>query len=277
MNREEQLGWEDRWARPAAAAAAAGALLPVAAQFVQASAFSGTAGKKRAYLVALSENMGTAWAGRVVLAVSYFFVAAALLYLLQCTRHRRPNVIPGIAGLAVLFPVLLTVGGVLSQLELNDVAEAFVDTGARSEGRADKLLDDQSTTPGFFVIAGALSLGFTLVVVSLNAMRAGLLSRFMGVLGIVTGAFGVLSPGGAVILQVFWLGALAVLFAGRWPGGRGPAWESGQEEPWPRMADQRAEMLRQQEAAQAEEGRPDEPGEEERPRRQSRKRRKKRS
>jgi hypothetical protein len=35
------------------------------------------------------------------------------------------------------------------------------------------------------------------------------------------------------VVQIFWLGAMGVLFMNRWPGGRGPAWETGEAEPWP--------------------------------------------
>ena len=43
------------------------------------------------------------------------------------------------------------------------------------------------------------------------------------------------------ILQVFWLGALGVLFLGRWPNERGPAWDTGDPDPWPTAAELRAE------------------------------------
>jgi hypothetical protein len=42
-----------------------------------------------------------------------------------------------------------------------------------------------------------------------------------------------------VILQAFWLGAVGALFLGNWPGGRGPAWESGEPDPWPSAAERR--------------------------------------
>src|SRR5436190_17605633 len=65
-------------------------------------------------------------------------------------------------------------------------------------------------------------------------MRAGLLSRFMGVLGLILGALFVLPLIASPIIQLFWLLALGALFMGLWPGaGRGPAWESGEAEPWP--------------------------------------------
>jgi hypothetical protein len=35
------------------------------------------------------------------------------------------------------------------------------------------------------------------------------------------------------IIQSFWLAAIAVLIAGRWPNGVPPSWRSGKAEPWP--------------------------------------------
>jgi hypothetical protein len=58
----------------------------------------------------------------------------------------------------------------------------------------------------------------------------------MGIIGIVTGALLVLPLSPLPVVQIFWLGALAALFLGRWPGGRGPAWETGEAVPWPSAA-----------------------------------------
>ena len=87
------------------------------------------------------------------------------------------------------------------------------------------------------------------VVICLNAMRIGLLTRFMGVLGVICGALivlPILSP--LPIVQTFWLGAMAVLLAKRWPSGVPPAWTSGEATPWPSQAEarekRRAEMQR---------------------------------
>ena len=71
-------------------------------------------------------------------------------------------------------------------------------------------------------------------------MRAGLMSRFMGVLGIIVGALYVIPLGGPQIIQVFWIGAMGMLIADRWPGERGPAWDTGEAIPWPSGAELRA-------------------------------------
>jgi hypothetical protein len=41
------------------------------------------------------------------------------------------------------------------------------------------------------------------------------------------------------IIQAFWLGAVGALYLGNWPGGRGPAWETGHADPWPTAAERR--------------------------------------
>jgi hypothetical protein len=69
----------------------------------------------------------------------------------------------------------------------------------------------------------------------LRARRVGLLSPFMSILGVIAGALLVLQlvPLVPVIIQAFWLGAVGVLYLDKWPRGRGPAWDSGESEPWP--------------------------------------------
>ena len=85
----------------------------------------------------------------------------------------------------------------LNQLELNDVADEFVSTvGDRSNKAAndlaEDLLKDRNKLGGALAQGGTLCLALSFVLVSLNAMRAGLLSRFMGILGIIVGVLLVL-------------------------------------------------------------------------------------
>jgi hypothetical protein len=63
----------------------------------------------------------------------------------------------------------------------------------------------------------------------------------MAILGVIAGALMVLRlmPLVPEIIQAFWLGAMGALFLGLWPGGRGPAWETGQPDPWPSAAQRR--------------------------------------
>ena len=81
---------------------------------------------------------------------------------------------------------------------------------------------------------GVFALGLAFVLLSLNAMRVGLLTRFMGVLGIIVGVLFIVPLGSSLpIVQAFWLIALGALFLGYWPPGRPPAWATGEAQPWP--------------------------------------------
>jgi hypothetical protein len=63
----------------------------------------------------------------------------------------------------------------------------------------------------------------------------------MSILGVVAGALFVLQllPLVPIVVQAFWLGAIGSLYLGNWPGGRGPAWETGEPDPWPTPAQRR--------------------------------------
>jgi hypothetical protein len=87
------------------------------------------------------------------------------------------------------------------------------------------------------------------VLVSLNAMRVGLLSRFMGYLGIFAGILTIAAITPVPVVAGYWLVALAVLFLGRWPTGTPPSWRSGKAEPWPSTQQLREDAARQREAA----------------------------
>jgi hypothetical protein len=181
-----------------------------------------------------------------------------------------------IGPLVVLGPLLLAVAQVISQIDGIDLADRFYDA-PRTEQRAEDLLDERNALAIGLGSAGQLAVAFAFVFVSLSAMRVGLLSRFLGILGIIIGALTIvpLFPGGASVIQIFWLGALAAVFVGVIPN-RGPAWESGTAEPWPTAAElrERRHGLADDRPAEEEE----EAGDEQQPasRRKSRKRRRNR-
>ena len=88
-----------------------------------------------------------------------------------------------------------------------------------------------------------LAIGF--VMIALNAMRIGLLTRFMGYLGIFTGVLVLFPIGSPVpVVQGFWLITLGYLLSGRWPTGVPPAWRSGRPEPWPSSQELREQRIR---------------------------------
>jgi hypothetical protein len=153
-------------------------------------------------------------------------------FLAVATRARRPE----LRRWVVYLPI---VGGVLAGLAffLREVAQMVhahdVLDGPRTVAEATKFggLLIFASALGFF---GQLATAGGYVLVSLHAMRAGLLTRILGTLGIGAGVFTILPilPFGP-LLQLLLQAALALMFFRVWMGGIPPAWESGKAEPWP--------------------------------------------
>ncbi|MGE5636139.1 MAG: DUF4386 family protein [Nocardioidaceae bacterium] len=252
MNHAEQLSWERRWGRPAAAACLITIALVVAYQVLFLSVvFSGGPDTDAERLLAIDGEAGAFLASSVMQALSYVTLASVLWYLLQVTRYRRKELPGWSVYLVWLGAALLVIAGLLGTFDRLDIADQFASggptEGRAAERRADRLIDDQGAAlPSALGLAGTLALAFSLVIVCLNALRAGVLSRFLGIIGIILGALYVLPFfGGPFIVQIFWLGALTAVFLGFWPGGRGPAWDSGEAQPWPSFAETRQRAVRE--------------------------------
>jgi hypothetical protein len=246
VTNEEQLRWERRHGPLAAVAALLAAAL-VIAQFAvtQAVVFGDRPDGDRGFLIEIDQHAGALVVSAVLQAVGAVSLGVVFWYLFRATRHRREQLPGWLVGVVYAGPLLFAAAGVLGVIDRIDIADQFVSgeptTGKEGEERADDLLKSPSGVTVGFGFAGTLSIAILFVLISMNAMRAGLLSRFTGVMGIIVGALVVLPlvPGGSIVLQIFWLGAVGALFLGRWPGGRGPAWDSGQAEPWPTAAQRR--------------------------------------
>jgi hypothetical protein len=191
----------------------------------------------------IHHKAGSLILGGVILAIGYFALLPALGYLYRATKARRPEFPRAVLVLALIGPALLGVAAVVFQITLTSKAGDFAASADHTRHAVDEV-----TKAGLLrgvqilQLPGTLCLAFALVLLALNAMRAGLLTRFMGVLGIITGAALVLLPQNPIV--VFWLLALGVLFARRWPQGMPPAWVTGTAVPWPsaaEIAEQRAQ------------------------------------
>jgi hypothetical protein len=102
-----------------------------------------------------------------------------------------------------------------------------------------------------FSLGGRLGLAFALIYCCLHAMRAGLLSRFWGSLGMALGA-GVLLL--LVQFTLIWFLYFALLVAGWIPGGRPPAWAAGRAIPWPTPGEKASAELETESAAEQKTG-----------------------
>jgi hypothetical protein len=248
---EAQREWEARAGRPAAAAAIASLVFFLVSGFYLSAALDERPDETRDLLVAADRESGDFVVFGVLQGIALIALIGVLYYLYRATRNRRSQIPQAALVLGILGPVTAAVVAVLRQVELTHLASDFVAAGPRTEDRADDLLSG-----GTFGLYGGVGLGaniavgFSMILIALNSMRAGLLSRFMGILGIIVGVFYVI-PLGVQLIQIFWLGALAALFLDRWPGGRGPAWESGEAIRWP-SAQERAAAMQEERGEQPE-------------------------
>jgi hypothetical protein len=176
-----------------------------------------------------------------------------LVFLYRSTAARAPQVgkIPLIA--AVAGSVLLVVSALVATVSLTLDVRAFADAANQSEQAArDVFASPVRDVGNYLSVLGRLALVIAIVTTSLNAMRVGLLTRFMGVLGIIVGVLFIIPQleGQIPFVKIVWLLGLALLFLQRWPKAMPPAWVTGEAQPWPTQQEIREARI----AAQAERG-----------------------
>lgn len=169
-------------------------------------------------------------------AIGTILIAFVLGFLFRATQARRPETARFILLLALVGPILYGIGPLISAASAVFNASSYVADGRFSTVAAH---DAIRTGTGIAVAQGFVGLGqlataAAIVLISLNAMRAGLLPRFLGVLGCIVGALLILPAffGPPAIVQSFWLVALGLLILGR-VRAVPPAWATGRAQPWP--------------------------------------------
>ncbi|MBU3673607.1 MAG: hypothetical protein FGM34_00920 [Solirubrobacteraceae bacterium] len=185
--------------------------------------------------------------GAVIYGIGSLLIFGAFVYLFKATRARNPRftqlaLVAGAAGI-----VMFAVGRTTAEISRYIGASGFA-------GGGNQAASDALTGGSFFVAQiiwqlGAFAAGFGFVLLGLNAMRAGLLTRFMGVLAMIVGVTFILPIDQQGVIRAFWLIALGFLLALKWPGGAPKAWLTGEAEPWPSAAEQRAQRAAAAEAA----------------------------
>jgi len=207
-------------------------------------------GRISAFAVEIGQHPWVPIVGAVVYGLGSLAIFFAMAYLFRAARARRPGM-PQIALiLAAVGSVGFGVGRAVSEVARYLGARSFVDAVDKTNSAATDALSPTATLVGQLIWeTSALALGFGIAIISLNAMRVGLLTRFMGVLGVIVGVAvaPILPIDQQGIIRVFWLAALGMLFLGRLPSGTPKAWATGQAEPWPSQQ----QLREQREAARA--------------------------
>jgi hypothetical protein len=183
-------------------------------------------------------------AGSVLATIAILALMLVLLLLADAIRFRRPDswkiarplVLYGGIALAVV-----SVGHqIVSAIEThnfavgNDFSNHAVDN-ALTKGTPNMIIDYLDLLAGLSFAAGMIG-------TVINGLRVGLLPRWMGILGMITGVLIFLPIGGATleVIPAFWMVMMGILYVGKWPNEEPPAWLSGEARPWPSRAQQRA-------------------------------------
>lgn len=260
---QDQLDWEARVRPRAAAIAALSGLLVIAGLVIAGVATQdqptallldslqnleaeGPIGAQETVHVAdfeyTSDNIGSILPSILMLAFGIGGIGLTVSFLGRLTYARRP----ALPRFAMPMPA---VGAAVAGIGI--ITVFFAQQGWHDDVLAgDRTVDLVRERPSLEGIGYAVELlglfvfAVGAVLVSLNAMRAGLLTRTMGILGMFSGGAIVLFGPSQPLLPL-WTMFLAPLFLGRWMGGQPPAWRTGKEEPWPTAAALREERMRE--------------------------------
>jgi hypothetical protein len=261
---EETLADEQRRRLPAAVAAIAAGILTLGGGALAALVYSDLPTVQ--VIAALREHLGPAspqpglkalqvrWYDdnavklilvSIVLALAAAAIGVALSHLYRSTKARRPALAPGVLYAAIGGAALVAISGVVQAIGVTIQASAFADSSTQTAAAARDVLRSPAIVAALALRQlGVFGLGFAFVLLALNGMRAGLLTRFMGVLGMIVGVLFIIPLGSSLpIVQAYWLVALGVLFLGRWPAGQPPAWVTGEAQPWPTQQELRERRL----------------------------------
>jgi hypothetical protein len=184
--------------------------------------------------------------GNVLAALAVLVLTLVLLFIVDCARFRRPETWRGGRLFVLIGGIGYALLNLIHEVVLAIEAHNFVSAGNFTNNAVEKALLATGFGGIFLSLLGllaALALTVGMIAVMIGAMRAGLLPRWLSVLGTLAGVLFLPlfdSPYLQFILT-FWLVATGVLLMGRWPNGDPPAWAAGEARPWPTQADVRAQ------------------------------------
>lgn len=276
---QEQLEWEGKHRPRAGLAAVLGALLSLGGGIFSGLTFAdvprasvlaaldsvakgGPIGTQPSLRVPLyewyDENVGQFITASVISALGALAIGGVLTFLAFAVGARRAEFPRVGLYVPIIGSVLMGIALILVALGTGQTVDSVLAGQRTVDAVADLKGGSLLTTGQLIEVVARFTLGTGFLLVALNAMRAGLLTRFMGVLGIIAGVLLALPVfGGPLpVVQSFWLFAIGLLLLGRWPGGAPPAWAAGVAMPWPSSAELR-EARRRDEAPDAAEPRPE--------------------
>jgi hypothetical protein len=199
-------------------------------------------------LIVTNKRVALEVAGAVINGLGLVALGLTLNFVGRAAQERRPQMTQAPRLTALAGGAIGAVGGIAYGIAIAIKAHQFVTSaGALSYVQANSLVGGGTLAVlQYLGLVGSLLLAIAFVLVSLNAMRVGLLTRFLGYLGMVAAAASLLLIGSApaLLVEVFWLLAIAYLLSGRWTSGEPESWAKGEAVPWPSSAEMREQRQR---------------------------------
>lgn len=170
----------------------------------------------------------------VVQTLAVLLQGVAIVYLADAVKPRKPEFTNVARWLTIVGVTFLAIGTMTYQVGITIAASDFVGSSDQTtESAREALRSGVFIGAQAVVLAGTLALAFSMIMIPLNAMRVGLLTKFMGILGVIVGVTLVLPLDQQGVIRAFWMVSLGFLILGKWPRGMPPAWQTGRAEPWP--------------------------------------------
>lgn len=238
MSPEQIIEREQRW-RPIAVISALVALSLYLVSLILISTSSVTAGDLLTDSLRIyDQHTGILVFSSIISGIAVLAIAPPLYFLYTSASARCPRMRKLFAPMTIIGPVLLAAYGLIGAFGQAQIASDFV---SQSAGVGDiyslakSLVDDSA----IFQLARSvyfpalLILIFTMIYVPLWSVRAGLMQRAAGTMGMAIGGIQVfLPPQIGLLILMIWFGYVALLISGRMPGGRPEAWDAGVAVPW---------------------------------------------
>ncbi len=184
-------------------------------------------------------------AGSTLAAIAIGALTLILLLLVNATSFRRPQTWAAQRPLVLAGGIAVAVVSVGHQVASAIETHNFVVGHDYSNHAVEQALTTGTvnTIADYVDLLAGLALAAGMIGTMINALRVGLLPRWMAFLGMFTGLLIFLPIGGAElqIVPAFWMVMVGVLFFGKYPKGDPPAWAAGEARPWPSQAQLRAE------------------------------------
>lgn len=258
ISKTEILAREKKWTLIAGIASVMGVAIILATFSGSAAAVRASAGLAEE-LIRVDGDRSGLWIASIGQFIGWALLAVPLVFLFKAAAARSSRVRGGLIGVMIVAPLLLGAGSLLSAGSVLQAATDFqavdqatitscvdekiadadgeVSDAERedflTECRDDEASEIRSSTSLASIetgvgLAGLLGFTISIVYVSLWSMRTGLLSRFWGSLGIALGAVFAFFT----LFTLVWFIYIGLLLAGWVPGGRPPAWRTGEAIPW---------------------------------------------